>query len=245
MRDLKIGYVRHIKRIPPPISEGRLHYCEVTTLISGSMTYRVRGREYTLGASDAIFIPADTARERLASNVECDYVSFNFTGEVPELPTLIRGACHSELMLIISAMDKIIAKPHIAGNEKIEALFGVIIDLLSDYVRAEQLSPVTRKILDYLHREFRRGVSLEEIGRITFFSPGYCEALFRREVGRPIVDYASDLRISEAEKLILEGALPLAEIGRTVGFEDYNYFSRTFKRRTGYSPTAYRRSARS
>ena len=245
MRELKIGYVRHIKRRPPKINDGRLHSSELTILISGSMTYRVRGREYTLGASDAIFIPADTQRERLVSDVECDYVSFNFTGEVPELPTLIRGACHSEVMLIISAMDKIIAKPHINDDGKAEALFGVIIDLFSDYVRAEMLSQVTREILSYLHREFRTRISLEEIGRITYFSPGYCEAVFHREVGRPIVDYVIDLRISEAEKLILEGALPLSDISRHVGFEDYNYFSRTFKRRTGYTPTAYRRSARS
>ena len=106
------------------------------------------------------------------------------------------------------------------------------------------MTPITRDILSYLHEHFRERITLDDIGKITFFSPVYCETVFRREIGRAIIDYVIELRISEAEKLILENAYPLGEISRAIGFQDYNYFSRTFKKRTGYSPTEYRRRAR-
>ena len=76
---------------------------------------------------------------------------------------------------------------------------------------------------------------------MTFFSPIYCDTVFRKEVGRSIVDYVLDRRIDEAKRLLIEGTIPLAQIAETVGFNDYNYFSRVFKKRSGYSPTEYRR----
>ena len=64
--------------------------------------------------------------------------------------------------------------------------------------------------------------------------------MFKKEVGRSIVDYALDRRIDEAKRLLLEGTMPLQQIAEYVGFTDYNYFSRVFKKRSGYSPTDYR-----
>ena len=95
--------------------------------------------------------------------------------------------------------------------------------------------------MEYIHSDIGRKITLADIGNLTFFSPIYCDTVFKKEVGRSIVDYALDRRIEEARRLLLEGTMPLAEIAEAVGFDDYNYFSRVFKKRCGYSPTAYRR----
>ncbi len=215
---------------------------ELTVVISGSMTYTVEGVRYELGAKDAILIPALTERHRDVPDEACDYVSFNFHSEPPELPICMRGACHSEIMLLISAIDRIDSKPHLPTALRAEGILGVILELLSDYERAGRMSPLTRQILEHLHKEYRGRVRLEDIAAVTFFSAEYCESIFKRDVGKSIIDYSIDLKISEAQRLIIEGALSLSEISEQVGFADYNYFSRTFKKRTGYSPTAYRRA---
>ena len=148
------------------------------------------------------------------------------------------------MILLISAIDKIQQKPHLKGRAQVAEILGVMLSILEDYVTAANLSVVTQQILEYLHAHVREKVTLKDIGALTFFSPVYCEAVFCREVGKPIIDYFIDLKIQEAQKLILEDSLSFRDIATTMGFEDYNYFSRVFKRRTGISPSIYRRQFR-
>lgn len=231
--------------MPSAIEQGRLSSHELTVVMSGSMTYIVEGVEYTLGAKDAIFIPRMTKRLRTRGESMCDYVSFNFMSETPPLPIYMRGACHSEIMLLISALDKIEAKRELPLTERASGVLDTILSLLSDYERIGKMSRLTRQILDYVHAQYKERIRLSDISAVTFFSGEYCESVFSRDTGKSIIDYVLDLRISEAQRLIIEGALSLGEISEQVGFTDYNYFSRTFKKRTGYAPTAYRRAVRS
>lgn len=67
----------------------------------------------------------------------------------------------------------------------------------------------------------------------------YCDTVFKKETGFSIIEYFNKLKIEEAKKLIVERADSLTEIALKLGFEDYNYFSRLFKKHTGYSPKQY------
>ena len=68
----------------------------------------------------------------------------------------------------------------------------------------------------------------------------YCDIIFKRETGQSIIGYLTDQRIIEAKKLLIDSLLSLKEVAENVGFEDYNYFSRIFKKKTGYTPTQFR-----
>lgn len=242
MYDMNLVYYGHYKRIPPKLKRGSLTSHELTFVISGEMIYIVDGVRYLLGDKSAVFIPAQTVRERLISECECDYISFNFNSDPPKLPTVIGNAQHSEIMLLLSSVDRIAEKPRLSFYNRASEVLGVIISVLEDYMRTEKMTPLTLDILEYLHKNFRSRITLGDIASHFFFSPVYCESVFSSDIGRSIIDYVLDLRISEAEHLIVEGNMTLGEIAESVGFSDYNYFSRTFKKRSGYTPTAYRRA---
>ena len=73
-------------------------------------------------------------------------------------------------------------------------------------------------------------------------SPATLNRAFRRAVGKSPLHYLNDLRISGAEQLLLDKPeLPVAAVATEFGFDDSNYFSRLFKKRTGYTPRAFRR----
>ena len=143
--------------------------------------------------------------------------------------------------LLVAAYDKMEKHTYTANKSTLAYLCGCILSVLSDISATAEYNPLTKKIIAYIQEDISRKITLEDIGRLTFFSPIYCDTVFKKEVGRSIVDYVLDRRIDEAKRLLLEGDLPLPEIAETVGFGDYNYFSRVFKKRSGYSPTAYRR----
>ena len=53
----------------------------------------------------------------------------------------------------------------------------------------------------------------------------------------------TELRINAAKELLTDPFRSSAEVASMVGYEDASYFARAFKKRTGMTPTQYRRQA--
>jgi transcriptional regulator GlxA family with amidase domain len=64
---------------------------------------------------------------------------------------------------------------------------------------------------------------------------------FKSATGLSLIEYAQNLRIEEAKRLLESSKLAAAEVGAEVGYEDASFFRRLFKRRSGLSPGQYRR----
>lgn len=240
----KLFYARHnIAKKAKKMSPQTIQYYDLTILLSGRLVYNINGTTITMESGDAIFIPAGSIRERSESAGNENYISFNFySGDEYHLPLVMRSVVHSEITLLIAAFDEIEKHNYFDSNmTTVEHLFNCILSVLENTITAQQHTPLIRKIIEYIHSDISRKITLEDIGKATSFSPIYCETAFRKEVGKPIMDYVLDRRIDEAKKLLITDTTPLVEIAQSVGFNDYNYFSRVFKKRSGCSPTEYRR----
>lgn len=65
---------------------------------------------------------------------------------------------------------------------------------------------------------------------------------FKNCTGVALIDYVQNLRIEEAKRLLESSEHAADEISAEVGYEDASFFRRLFKRRTGLSPSQYRRA---
>lgn len=243
MKNVDLIYVRHnVNGHALEIKSAPIGFHDLTILIKGKLNYVIDGENISLDSRDVIFIPKGSDRMRKASEEPADYISFNFTcdGEV-RLPKRLPDAVHSTALLLIAAYDKMNTIPFVDHKEKNEHLLSCLISLLEDRANKPSFNPITLKIMEYIRENIDKKISLKDIGGLTFFSPIYCDTVFKKDTGKSIIDYLIDARIEEAKKLLIEGALSLQEISESVGFNDYNYFSRVFKARSGYSPRAYRK----
>ncbi len=67
---------------------------------------------------------------------------------------------------------------------------------------------------------------------------------FKLATGSSLIEHVQNLRVEEAKRLLEGGKMPVDEISFEVGYEDASFFRRLFKRRTGLTPSQYRRMFR-
>ena len=87
-------------------------------------------------------------------------------------------------------------------------------------------------------------IDLSAILRDSGYAEDYVRASFKRVTGKTPTEFLTELRIKHACYLIdiYGGTIPLSEIARECGYNDYVYFSKKFKRFMGLSPERYRNS---
>ncbi len=117
------------------------------------------------------------------------------------------------------------------------------IDLLLDESqkanRFRDDSDMVTKIKLYLSEQVSRPLTMEQV--CTHFGIGQTSLTkkFRKETGQGVMEYFTDLKISEAKQKIRTSALSFTQIADALGFSSVNYFSKVFKAKVGITPTEY------
>lgn len=84
-------------------------------------------------------------------------------------------------------------------------------------------------------------LSLEEISRQTYYSKAFLNRIFNKYVGTSIIQYYVRLKIREAKKLLRENHAP-SSVAVQLQFDSATYFTKVFKKHTGMTPSAYKKS---
>ena len=90
--------------------------------------------------------------------------------------------------------------------------------------------------VDYITEHYCEGVTLRQVAENCHVNTSYLGQIFRKETGSAFTDYVNALRIQEARRLLADPTLKVYEIAERVGFTDYHYFLKIFKKVTGKSP---------
>jgi AraC-like DNA-binding protein len=100
---------------------------------------------------------------------------------------------------------------------------------------------VVGRAMARMHREPAHPWSLQKLARASGASRSVLDERFHRLVGCPPMQYLSSWRLQLAARKLNTGNATVAEVARAVGYGSEASFSRAFKRRTGVSPSEWRR----
>ncbi|MCQ4088469.1 response regulator transcription factor [Saccharibacillus sp. JS10] len=98
-----------------------------------------------------------------------------------------------------------------------------------------------KKLLAYIDEHYTEALSLTGLGKHFHFNPSYLSSYFTAHNKEGFSEYLNKIRVAKSEKLLREGELSISEISGQVGYSDPGYFTKVFKKHTGFSPSQYRR----
>lgn len=98
-----------------------------------------------------------------------------------------------------------------------------------------------KKLLAYIDEHYAEALSLTGLGKHFHFNPSYLSSYFTAHNKEGFSEHLNKIRVAKAEELLRDGELSISEISGQVGYSDPGYFTKVFKKQTGFSPSQYRR----
>lgn len=240
---IKLVYYRHNVNIPQAeMLKHKINVNELTIVLKGEVIYTVNGKRIPLHSGDGVFIQNGSFRQRTPIK-SADYVSFNFSSDFPcNLPTFINGCASDVVCEIINAFDSI----HQYTSNLEDKRFSLLLECLLKQIEVQRTielePPLVSKIKNYVRLNLDKKISLTGVSEQLHYSVSHLEMIFKQTTSLSITAYIIKKRIEKAKQLLIEQVLTLTEVAEAVGFTDYNYFSRIFKKEVGTSPLTFRKS---
>lgn len=128
-------------------------------------------------------------------------------------------------------------------NEHLSALLTLL--MIESWHPSRQKSAIKQSsvfaVENYLRENYKKRIVLDELADQFFINKYYLSRSFKKKYGLSLWTYLLQLRITEAKTQLRFTDKTIEQIALDCGFEELNYFSRTFRRIEGISPSEYRR----
>lgn len=104
--------------------------------------------------------------------------------------------------------------------------------------------PLAERIKDIINKNYMYDINLQYLSRLLFLSREHILREFTKTFKMGVSEYLTEVRITNAKRLLLNSDIPVSSIAVNVGFNDANYFARVFKQETGVTPSKFRKIQR-
>ena len=98
-----------------------------------------------------------------------------------------------------------------------------------------------QRIIEYIDHHYAEDLSRTTLADMVYLSADHLARIFKKETGETLVKYITDKRINAAKELLSDTKTPIAQVASEVGYDNYSYFTKIFKEKTGFSPGDYRK----
>ena len=99
-----------------------------------------------------------------------------------------------------------------------------------------------KKIIEEMNQRYTEKISLGDLADDCGLSIGHLSTLIKKETGQSFSEYITAKRMEDAKKLLCKEELSIDDVADMVGYHDYFYFTKAFKKYVGMSPSMYRKS---
>ena len=241
---------------------------EFLYILKGKINYCVDGEKCTASEGQMIFVNSARLHYGFWDEVsECDFICTIFH---PSLIQNNLARKYLDSITDKKAPPFLILRPEIAREKKLIDLIvkfndaavkadegyeltimsciyeitGLLVALIKSapdtiHKDSRQLEAMHRMV-GFIQQNYSKKISLAEIAEAGFVSRSTCCEIFKKYADKPPVEYLTEYRIGKSAELLLSSGFNVTEIAEQCGFGGASYFTETFRKIMGCTPTEYR-----
>ena len=236
---------------------------EFILIEQGAMSFRVDGEEYLLKEGDVLFVNSRHLHYGFSKeHEECIYAEAVFH------PSILGGAeAVAEMLNHLSGDENLGSWRFAAGEEETNLAREAILQLcryrdLEDAMKAfpalaqlvslvmkktegtvrtaDPAWPILRQMVGYIQDHYKEKITLEDIAAAGHVCRSRCCTLFRERLDTSPNLYVTRYRLGQARAMLSAGS-SVTEAAFECGFQSSSFFTETFHKHYGITPTAYRK----
>jgi len=147
---------------------------------------------------------------------------------------------HGRIEMLLRWMSELPVSEEGTGSQIRNTLFQAALYEF-DQVQRPASDRLESRLRRYLQNHLAETLSLDDLAKAVGMTKYHFVRKFRELSGLPPMAYLRRMRVSAAETLLLNTALPLKAIAPQIGFSDEYHLSRVFRKENGLSPSQFRR----
>lgn len=107
----------------------------------------------------------------------------------------------------------------------------------------EILNPsALENIVEEIQARYNENITLTGFSEKHNISAGHLSNLLKERLGMSFSEYITAKRVQKAKELLADERLSVEKVANEVGYKDYFYFTKVFKKAVGISPSKYRKN---
>ena len=103
---------------------------------------------------------------------------------------------------------------------------------------------LVKRLTRRINEQYAQAITRNDLAEMVCLNPDYMARLFKRETGMSVNAYLLERRLEAAKELLERTAMPVSAVSMQVGYENFAYFSKMFREKTGQTPNEYRKKRR-
>lgn len=230
---------------------GRLDYYLLYIVEGEAKVYNEN--EFVIAKEGSIIVfPPNKAYGHTSKHTKISYLWVHFTGSDVESILNRYGINLFPTINIANAENKISNRfqrlfDGFAKNDKFRDydLSALLDRLLVEIGRSISTEPgeklLFEKSIRYINEFYHKPIKITELAQMESVSMTTYNLHFKRQIGMSPTRYILALRMHSAKELLESSKLSVRDIGAMCGYDDFNFFTKVFKKYTGKSPSAYRK----
>ena len=237
---------------------------ELIHMTEGSVNFFVNGEAFALQEGDTLFIPP-YALHRVsvlpdtATCYQCICFDLNLLYDESIRTGLEKGTLTIAPLCQLHSPDTGCFAEHISAafyacRDKTAgwefAVVGNLSLLFAELANRGCLIPSTvldtnkdfcMQVMEYITQNYSEVITSRSVADYLYMNNSYFCRLFHKNFGTNFSLYLQTYRIEKAKSLLKYTQMPVSAVASAVGFSDFSYFSKIFKRDCGLSPSEYRK----
>jgi len=222
---------------------------ELTYIVKGNARYTINGKAYELGPGDLLFMNDGDVKEATTySNKLMQCYSVNFSVLFPEFnsPTLSFPAVSNigirrDLIDLFREMTVSWSEQRMGYIMKTRALLMLILHRLSEILIYDIDNKTgddrVNKITSFITMHYSKKLTVKDLSEMVSLHSVYLGHIFKQQTGMTIYQYIMQIRVRNAENMLLSGNYKVHEVAELCGFSDIYHFYKSFRAIRGFAPS--------